>query len=144
MAFFPTYREIVCFPPRVKGLMLESWRQSDQKYSQDINIAFSSFSVSVDGKSRCSYMEPVNNDEECPDLSSPWGVSGRTAALTLKLSHQAAGNIPVCVSLCVLWMEVGHLRFKKTYRNYPHPRKVSAVVYSFKRKLKIIVILMEI
>lgn len=32
MAFFPTYREIVCvvFPPRVKGLMLESWRQSDQ------------------------------------------------------------------------------------------------------------------
>lgn len=46
MAFFPTYREIVCvvFPPRVKGLMLESWRQN-----------------------RCSY-GPVNNDEECPDL----------------------------------------------------------------------------
>lgn len=32
MAFFPTYREIICvvFPPPVKGLMLESWRQSDQ------------------------------------------------------------------------------------------------------------------
>lgn len=52
MAFFPTYREIVCvvFPPRVKGLMLESWRQSDQKYSQDINTAFSFPSVSVDDK----------------------------------------------------------------------------------------------
>lgn len=70
MAFFPTYREIVCvvFPPRVKGLILESWRQSDQKYSQDINTAFSFPSVSVDDKkNRCSY-GPVNNDEECPDL----------------------------------------------------------------------------
>lgn len=54
MAFFPTYREIVCvvFPPRVKGLMLESWRQSDQKYSQDINTAFSFPSVSVDDKKK--------------------------------------------------------------------------------------------
>lgn len=54
MAFFPTYREIVCvvFPPRVKGLMLESWRQSDQKYSQDINTASSFPSVSVDDKKK--------------------------------------------------------------------------------------------
>lgn len=54
MAFFPTYREIVCvvFPPPVKGLMLESWRQSDQKYSQDINTAFSFPSVSVDDKKK--------------------------------------------------------------------------------------------
>lgn len=54
MAFFPTYREIVCvvFPPRVKGLMLESWRQSDQKYSQDSNTAFSFPSVSVDDKKK--------------------------------------------------------------------------------------------
>lgn len=47
MAFFPTYREIVCvvFPPCVKGLILESWRQSDQKNSQDTAFSFPSVSV---------------------------------------------------------------------------------------------------
>lgn len=69
MAFFPTYREIVCvvFPPRVKGLMLESWRQSDQNIPRILIPHLASPQSLSMIKNRCSY-GPVNNDEECPDL----------------------------------------------------------------------------
>lgn len=72
MAFFPTYREIVCvvFPPRVKGLMLESWRQSDQNIPRILipHLASPQSLSMIKKTNRCSYMGPVNNDEECPDL----------------------------------------------------------------------------
>lgn len=69
MAFFPTYREIVCvvFPLRVKGLMLESWRQSDQNIPRILIPHLASPQSLSMIKNRCSY-GPVNNDEECPDL----------------------------------------------------------------------------